>query len=193
MEQAMERVMSAEAESRRVLVQAAELGATDGAGGKPHKKLFEVLLAADVGSGPGPGPELVYQAYCQGFAKASPDPILAREELGARVRAARQAKGLSRGKLASLIQVSETTVKNVELGTHQVSLAVAKKLLEALALPAEAFFVATSSPGADELEPVRSQRDQVVCVLLQHVKGMSVADAVSAADAVIEVMEARHV
>lgn len=56
------------------------------------------------------------------------------DSLGQAIRKARHQAGLSRGRLAQLAGLSESTLKNVETGRHQLSAATIKHLLQVKAL-----------------------------------------------------------
>lgn len=54
------------------------------------------------------------------------------KEIGARVRQARRAKGLSQSQLAEIIEISPTYVSNIETGKHVMKITLLIKLTEAL-------------------------------------------------------------
>jgi putative transcriptional regulator len=62
------------------------------------------------------------------------------EQLRNRVRAAREAKGLTQAQLADLIGMSRKTVNTVENGVFVPSTVVALKLARALGEPVEGLF-----------------------------------------------------
>jgi transcriptional regulator with XRE-family HTH domain len=76
--------------------------------------------------------------------------VVSKKEIGARLRALRQARGLTQAKLARLLGTQQTGVSQVELGNRGLTVQQVVKLAKVLRVPTDAI-LAQNNIGRDTL------------------------------------------